>query len=100
MEIQYTHLNIEERCQIARLRTQGYSLRQIAATLDRTPSTIARELTRNDSKTLGYQPSYADKQARARRWRGSKLERYRDLRDTALAQARLGTAAGGRQTRP
>lgn len=64
MATHYTHLNIEERCQIARLHAEGLSLRQIAATLDRKASTISRELTRNSSKTLGYQPSYADKQAR------------------------------------
>lgn len=90
MGIQYTHLNMEERCQIARLHTEGYSLRQIAATLDRKPSTVSRELKRNGSKTLGYQPLYADKQARARRWRGSKLERDPDLRDTVLARLKQG----------
>ena len=90
MGIQYAHLNIEERCQIARLHTEGYALRQIAATLDRTPSTISRELKRNGSKTLGYQPTYADKQARARRWRGSKLQRYPDLRDLVLARLKQG----------
>ena len=90
MGTQYTHLNIEERCQIARLHAEGYTLRQIAATLDRKPSTILRELNRNGSKTLGYQPLYADKQARARRWRGSKLERDPDLRHTVLARLKLG----------
>ena len=90
MGIQYAHLNIEERCQMARLHSEGYSLRQIAATLDRTPSTISRELKRNGSKTLGYQPTYADKQARARRWRGSKLERYPDLRDLVLTRLEQG----------
>ena len=94
MGTQYTHLNIEERCQIARLHAEGYTLRQIAATLDRKPSTISRELNRNGSKTLGYQPLYADKQARARRWRGSKLDRDPDLRHTVLARLKLGWSPG------
>ncbi|MCY4448045.1 MAG: helix-turn-helix domain-containing protein, partial [Chloroflexi bacterium] len=46
----YTQLGIEERCAIARLRTEGRSIRQIAATLDRPPPTIARELKRNGTK--------------------------------------------------
>ena len=86
----YTHLNIEERCHIARLRTEAHSVRQIAASLDRKPSTLSRELKRNGSKTHGYQPRYADQQARARRWRGSKLERDAALRHRVLACLKLG----------
>ena len=81
----YRHLSIEERCEVARLRTAGYSVRQIAASLDRSPSTISRELKRNGSRTQGYQPGYADQQAHARRWRGSKLERNDSLREQVLA---------------
>ena len=44
----YTQITIEERCEIARLQTAGDSIRQIAASLDRAPSTIARELKRPD----------------------------------------------------
>ena len=61
----YGHVTIEERCEIARLRSKGRSIRQIAAAPDRSPSTGARELKRNMSRTLGYQPRYADRQARA-----------------------------------
>ena len=81
----YRHLSIEERCEVARLRTAGYSVRQIAASLDRSPSTISRELKRNGSRTQGYQPGYADQQAHARRWHGSKLERNDSLREQVLA---------------
>ena len=42
----YEHITIEERCEIARLQASGYSVRQIAAGLDRSPSTVARELKR------------------------------------------------------
>ena len=81
----YQQLTIEERCEIARLYTAGHSQRQIAASLDRAPSTVARELMRNSSRTRGYQPSYAQQQARARRWSGSRLERDASLRQQVLA---------------
>ena len=81
----YTQVSMEERCEIARLRAQGASVRQIAAGVDRPPSTVARELKRNGSRTLGYQPSYANQQAHARRWRGSRLERDGPLRAQVLA---------------
>ncbi len=87
---EYRHVTIEERCEVARLRASGQSVRQIAASVDRSPSTIARELKRNGSQTQGYQPVYADQQAHARRWRGSKLERDSELREQVLARLQQG----------
>ena len=55
----YSQLSIEERCSIARLREAGQSIRQIAAALDRQPSTIAREVKRNSGAQVGYRPAYA-----------------------------------------
>jgi IS30 family transposase len=46
----YRQLDLEERCAIARLREAGQSLRQIAAALDRAPSSISRELKRNSGR--------------------------------------------------
>jgi len=43
----YGQLSLEERCEIARLRGEGCSVRKIAAALDRQPSSISRELRRN-----------------------------------------------------
>src|SRR5690242_6192099 len=80
----YDHLSLEDRCKIARLQAEGRSIRQIAAALDRSPSTIMRELKRNSAKTV-YNPAYAQEQRKARRWTGSKLERKADLRNTVLA---------------
>src|SRR5215472_5613092 len=74
----------EDRCAIARLHQQGCSIRQIAAALDRSPSSISRELKRNSGTQLGYKPAYADQKAKARRWTGSKLERDHELREIAL----------------
>ena len=86
----YGHLTLEERCQIACLQAAGRSLRQIAATLDRAPSTMAREVKRNGAQTGAYKPVYADQQARARRWRGSRLERDAPLRTRVLAHLAQG----------
>ncbi|MCY4625497.1 MAG: IS30 family transposase [Chloroflexi bacterium] len=87
---EYRHVTIEERCEMARLRAEGQSVRQISASVDRSPSTVARELKRNGSRTQGYQPVYADQQAHARRWRGSKLERDSALRDQVLTRLQQG----------
>jgi IS30 family transposase len=86
----YEQLSLEERCAIARLREAGQSLRQIAAAVDRTPSTISRELKRNAGKQVGYRPAYADEQAWARRWSGSRLERDEALRETVLDRLAAG----------
>ena len=82
----YTQITIEERCEIARLRASGRSVRQIAAALDRAPSTVAREIKRNCGQNGSYQPVYADQQSRARRWTGSKLDRNSALRETVLSR--------------
>jgi len=85
----YRHLSIEERCEIARRRQAGESLRQIGAALDRSPSSIARELERNGGST-SYKPSYAGEQAHARRWKGSKLLRQPELQELVLELLRRG----------
>lgn len=54
----YQHLTINEREQIFLLFHQGYSIRLIAKTLKRSPSTISRELARNQEQ-LSYSPSIA-----------------------------------------
>ena len=80
----YTHLDLDDRCAIARLHEGGQSIRQIAAALDRSPSTVSRELKRNRGTKVGYQPAYAQQQARARRWTGSRLQRDDALRTLVL----------------
>ena len=85
MEKRYRQLSLEERCKIAGLQGTGASLRQIATALDRAPSTIAREIKRNQGTQGAYTPAYADQQACARRWNGLKLERKRELRAKVLA---------------
>jgi transposase, IS30 family len=87
---QYEQLSLDDRLEIARLRADGCSVRQIAAALDRSPSSISRELRRNSGSDVGYKPSYAQEQMRARRWAGSRLER-----DPALRRAVLERLARG-----
>jgi IS30 family transposase len=89
MGLRYEQLGIVERAEIARLLSLGTSVRQIAAALDRSPSSISREIERNSGRT-GYQPAQADDRAWARRWRGSRLDRNAVLRDTVLQQLRRG----------
>jgi IS30 family transposase len=85
----YDHLSLESRCTIAHLQAEGRSIRQIAAAVDRSPSTISRELRRNRAKKV-YKPGYAQEQCKARRWTGSRLERHAALRETVLSGLRHG----------
>src|SRR5262250_855405 len=80
----YEQLSLEQRCTIARHRQAGKTIRQIAAAMDRAPSTIVRELKRNSGAQVGYQPAYAEQQAKSRHWRGSRLLRKPDLQETVL----------------
>jgi IS30 family transposase len=82
----YRQLSLDERCTIAQLWQAGQSIREIAAALDRPPSTVSRELKRNSGAQIGYRPAYAQEQARARRWKGSRLERHGELRELVLGQ--------------
>lgn len=85
----YDHLSLEERCTIASLHAEGRSIRQIAAAVDRSPSSIQRELKRNGGKT-SYKAGFAEEQSKARRWTGSRLERHAALRNTVLTGLALG----------
>ena len=86
----YDQLSLDERCAIASLRAEGQSIRKIAARLHRSASTISNELRRNTGVQVGYKPAYADAQARARRWRGSKLARQPALRTLVLDRLAMG----------
>ena len=86
----YYQLTLEERCSIARLHEDGQSIRQIAAALDRSASTISRELKRNSGHTIGYRPVHAQERAAARRWSGSRLERDHALREAVLDRLAAG----------
>jgi IS30 family transposase len=58
----YQQFSLEERCEIASRRVGGESIRQIAAALDRAPSSVSRELKRNASRSVAYsRPMLANK---------------------------------------
>ena len=61
----YTHLTQEERYQIYTLLREGFSQRYIAWRLNRSPSTISREINRNRARN-GYFAKHANKLARRR----------------------------------
>jgi IS30 family transposase len=89
----YEQFSLEERCEIARLQGQGVSIRQIAAALDRSPSSVSRELKRNlgsGPRAGAYKAAYAEEQAAARRWSGSRLERNQGLRERVLEGLKRG----------
>ena len=68
----YTHLTIEEREKLYLLFNQGVSIRKIAAALNRSPSTISRELERNTLFWQPYSPSVAQTRYKNRRKRCGK----------------------------
>jgi transposase, IS30 family len=86
----YQQLSFEDRCELARLFANGSPVRQIAAALDRSPSTISRELKRNGGAQVGYRSSYANQQSRARRWKGCRLEREESLRAAVMERLASG----------
>jgi IS30 family transposase len=91
MGTSYNQITLDERCHVAELYRAGKSIRKIASALDRAPSSIARELKRNaGSQRAGYRPAFAQQQALARRWSGSRLERNGALRDTVLDRLQQG----------
>jgi IS30 family transposase len=73
-------LSLAEREEISRGVMAGLSIRSIAASLRRAPSTVSREVRRNDGRE-GYRASQADKAAwdRARRPKPCKLALHQRL---------------------
>lgn len=69
----YNHLTIEERACISKFKDMNLSIREMAKLLDRSPSTISRELKRNSYKTgknysiTRYMPTDAHRKYKNRR---------------------------------
>jgi len=57
----YNHLNIDERENILKMRSEGKNLPEIADYLGRNKGTISRELSRNTSSTGEYKPHLAQR---------------------------------------
>lgn len=78
----YYQLTENERYQIYTLKKAGHSQKEIAGLLDRCPSTISRELTRN-SGLRGYRPKQAEHLSVCRR-RGAP--KARKMTETVITQ--------------
>lgn len=83
------YVSLLEREQLQDLRRTGLSIRQIAAEMGRSPSTISRELRRNTVSTRGYMPHTAHRLSvkRRARPRQSKILAHDALR--CYVQAKL-----------
>ena len=83
-------LTLAEREEISRSVVAGHSIRSMAASLGRAPSTISRELRRNGGRQ-GYRASCADQAAwdRARRPKRCRLAQNRALARTVADKLQL-----------
>lgn len=102
----YKHLNVEERDILAVLKSQGHSLREIATILNRSPSTLCRELKRNAPPvyTGYYLPHKAQERSDKRnrethRRRRLKTDLIRRYVETHLALGWSPELIAGRLTR-
>jgi IS30 family transposase len=76
--MKYRHLNIEEREKLQEMFWQNKSIRYIAETLGRSPSSISRELSRNFPKErLRYTPRLAHERALFKRTCRGRIERLK-----------------------
>jgi IS30 family transposase len=79
----YHHLSIEEREKILLLHAKKKSKREIAQAIERSVSTVSRELTRNSQIKQGYSAAAAQKEYEKRR---QKCRRKKLLGDKELKQ--------------
>ena len=63
----YTHLSARERMGLFYMHQCGYSLREIGRRMNRSHSTLSRELKRNARRSAGYCDRYAQTRADARK---------------------------------
>lgn len=96
----YEQLTLSERQVIGRLHAGGRSRREIARTLQRSASTISREIERNSRRTKVWPGGYQGRRAqeltdrRRRRGRLHKLARQPDLRERVRGFLAMGWSPG------
>ncbi len=96
--ISQRYLSEDDRVAIADLRGAGSGVRAIAARLGRSPSTVSRELRRNqDPRSLTYRPFAAQTMAARRRGRPGRGKLLRDLELREYVAGRL--ERGGARSR-
>jgi IS30 family transposase len=90
--MRYQHLKQEERNEIAILLKKGYSLRNIAHALGRSPSSVSREIKRNSAKRK-YVPRKAKHKAYVRRkyskYQGMKIRENSEIENYVEEKLRL-----------
>lgn len=78
----YCHFSQDERLELAILLKKGYSLREIGYALERSPSSVSREISKNSVKGQ-YDPRKAKHKARVRRkhskYQGMKIREHPEL---------------------
>jgi len=87
----YRRLSFEEREEISRLLSAGFSIRAIANSLQRNPSTISRELSRlkiPEYRAISGQ-ARSIRKARSRRLKQSKIESNQELKKAILEKLML-----------
>jgi IS30 family transposase len=91
--VNYKHFNIEEREKIQEFLWQKKSIRYIAETLNRSPSSISREIRKNYPKeNRVYTPRLANERALYKRTQRGREERLKNetIRDYVVSHLKLG----------
>lgn len=91
--MQYKHLTIEERERVQELLWQKVSLRAIAGELDRSPSSISREIRRNKPPLHNrYTPRLAHERALKKRQSRGRHDRLKNntIREYVIEHVKLG----------
>jgi transposase, IS30 family len=79
----YQHLHVDERRNISNLFNIGISIRQIASIIERSPSTVSRELRRNSSARKTY--AWRDANNRSIERRSTSRRKIRGLLTTLVS---------------
>lgn len=87
----YTHLSYEERIEIRLLCKQGKGVREVSREISRSPSTISRELKRNEqfADTRVIYPTYAQMKANGRRKRSYRKPRLKSTKIQRHVETKL-----------
>ena len=78
----YTHFTLDERKYLQKLLAEGFSFRKIADILERSPSSVSREVNRNKSK---YKPRRPDNEYWYNHWRANTLATLRRRQQIRMA---------------
>lgn len=84
----YTHITQDERYQIYILKKAGHTQRAIAKLINRSPSSVSRELNRNTGKR-GYRPQQAQQKATERHAKYNAVRIDQETWDSVNAQLAL-----------